>query len=225
MKNLKTLTALLMLALTLTFTVAAQKTDDKFNKIPLVKTDSSEYKTLVEKAKQGDSSVDYVKMRAAFLDWVNDECNQTDAPDRDKMVKAFESKDWAKSVELGEKVLDYEFVNRGLHLAVANSYKELKNAEKEKYHNDIADKLLKALLASGDGKTPKTAYKVHSIREEYIIMKELGYKVNSQSLIFDKEYGSFDVLAGKDANEKSGEFYFDINSFFGGGQSKPCKVN
>ena len=213
MKFLVKLTALFVLIFSLTLFAQAQKTDN------------SAYRALVAKAKKGDLMIDFVQLRAAFLDWINDECNQTDAPNRDKMVKAFETKDWAKAAELGEIVLEYEFVNRGLHLAVADAYKQLKNAEKEKFYTDIADKLLKAMLASGDGKTAKTAFKVHSIREEYIIMREIGYQVSTQALVFDKEYGSFDVLSGKDKNGKTGSFYFDINSFFGGGKSKPCKAN
>jgi hypothetical protein len=138
------------------------------------------------------------------------------------MEKAFDAKDYAKAAELAEAVLDYEFVNRGLHLATANAYKEANNSDREKFHAGIADKLLKAMLSSADGKTAKTAFKVQSIREEYIIMRELGYQVSSQSLIMDPNYGSFDMLEGNDKDGKSGSFYFDINSFFGGA-SKPCK--
>lgn len=216
MKFLSRLTAFSFLFFSLAIFSFAQK--------PEVKSETqSDYVQMVEKAKKGDSTVDYVKFRAAYLDWVNDECNKTEAPNRDKMVEAFEKKDWAKAAELGEIVLDYEFVSRGLQLAVAEAYKQLKNAEKEKFHTEIAQKLLKAMLDSGDGKTAKTAYKVHSIREEYVIMRELGYQVGMQALVFDKEYGAFDILSGTNAEGKKGEFYFDINSFFGGGKSKPCK--
>lgn len=224
MKILVTLTAFCCLLVLPAIPARAQKPAVPKAAEVKAKSDSSEYPRLVEKAKKGDASVDFVKLRAAFLDWINDECNQTDAPNRDVMEKAFDAKDYAKAAELVEAVLDYEFVNRGLHLAAADAYKETKNVEKEKFHNDIAQKLLKAMLDSGDGKTAKTAFKVHSIREEYIIMRELGYQVSMQSLVMDKDYGSFDVLAGNGKDGKGGSFYFDINSFFGLGKgSKPCK--
>jgi Domain of unknown function (DUF4919) len=186
--------------------------------------DKSEYSAMVGRIKSGDPSVDFVKLRAAYLEWTNDECNRTDAPNREEMVKAFDAKDYAKAADLGVGVLDYEYTNRGLHLAVANAFKELKDADKEKYHTDMAAKLLKAMLDSGDGKAAKTAFKVQTIREEYVIMRELGYQVSMQSLVFDKEFGSFDVLTGKDKDGKEVSFYFDINSFFGGGASKPCST-
>ena len=223
MKTLVQRFSLSLLILLLTVFVSAQKPEQAKIGDTNSQTKPSEYTELVKKAKSGDPTIDFVKFRAAYLDWISDECNQTDAPRRDEMVKAFEAKNWSQAAELAENVLDYEFVNRGLHLATANAYKELKNTEKEKYHADIARKLFKAILDSGDGKTAKTAFKVHSIREEYQVMRELGYQVSMQSLVFDKEYGSFDVLSGQNAEKKEGSFYFDINSFFGGGQSKPCK--
>src|SRR5262245_44981762 len=122
-----------LLVLLLTVFSQAQNPPNK-NESSNLKNDASEYRLLTEKVKGGDLTVDFVKLRAAYLDWVNDECNETDAPNRDQMVKAFEGKNWANAAQLGEAVLDYEFVNRGLHLAVANAYKEVKNPDKEKFH-------------------------------------------------------------------------------------------
>lgn len=186
--------------------------------------DTSEYRKLVDKAKSGDLTIDFVKLREAYLDWTLDECNISDAPKREDMVKAFETKDFAKAVSLAQVVLDYEYVNRGLHLAVANAYKEVGNAEKSKFHSDVADKLVKAMLASGDGKSAKTAFKVLSIREEYVIMREMGYQVSSQALAMDKEFGAMDILSGKTADGKEGSFYFAIDKVWvGSTASKPCK--
>lgn len=188
------------------------------------KPDNSDYQKMVTRLKAGEKDVDMVRFRAAYLEWVNDECNISDAPDREAMVKAFEAKDHAKAVKLAQKVLDYEYANRGLHLAVANSYKELGNTEKAKFHADLGAALWKALMDSGDGKSAKTAYRVHSIREEYMVMRELGYQVSQQALV--QEGGrAFDVLSGKNADGKAVSVYFDINDWWiGSTSSKPCSV-
>ena len=222
MKNFFYLTLSFFLLTLFTSLTFAQGSEQKQSNEAPAQGEKQEYLLLVENAKKGDLSIDFGRLRTSYLDWVNNKCNQTEPPNRDEMVKAFEQKDWQKAVQLGEKVLDYEFVNRGLHLAMANAYKELKDSEKEQYHKDIAQKLLNALLNSGDGKTPKTAYKVQSIREEYIVMRELGYQVSRQALVSDKDYGMFDVLTGENAEKKTASFYFNINSFFGGGNAKPC---
>ncbi|KXK00025.1 MAG: hypothetical protein UZ17_ACD001002299 [Acidobacteria bacterium OLB17] len=187
------------------------------------KPDNSPYREMVAKIKAGDAKVDFSKFRRAYLDWVLDECNQSDAPDRKKMVDAFEAKDHKAAIPLALVVLEYEYANRGLHLALADAYEKTGDKEKAAFHNDIAKRLRDGLLNSGDGKAPATAYQVLSIREEYQVMAALGYKVSSQSLVMDKQYGIFDVLAGTNAEGKTGSFYFNITDVWvGSTSSKPC---
>ena len=178
--------------------------------------DSSEYRQLVERAKRGDAEVDFVRLRDAYVKWQCDEEAKTDAPNREEMVAAFKAKEYAKAVELAEVVLDYEFVNLGLHRAAEDAYRKLDNQTRADFHKTIADKLVAALLASGDGKTAETAYRVLSIREEYFIMNQLGYAVSSQALLMIKER-PYDLLSGQDKKtNKDVSIYFDIGSFFGG---------
>lgn len=171
------------------------------------------YVQLVEKAKRGDG-VNFIELRTAFADW---QCGEnTDAPNRQAMVDAFNAKDYAKAAELVEGVLDYEYIHRGLHLAAEDAYRHLGNTKKADEHKAVAEKLLEALLTSGDGKTAKTAYRVLSIREEYFIMNKLGYETRSQALVAEGDR-MFDVLSGVDPNtKKEVSLYFDITSFFGG---------
>ena len=192
-------------------TAAAQTTEPPANQSP-AKTPHV-YVQLVERAKKGET-VDYKQMRDAFGEW---QCEKnTEVPNRQAMVEAFDKKDYAKAAELVEVVLDYEYVNRGLHLAAADAYSHLENTKKAEEHKAIAEKLLEALLTTGDGKTAKTAYRVLSIREEYFIMQQLGYKPHSQALLEDNKR-MFDVLTGTDlTTKKEVSIYFDITSFFGG---------
>lgn len=186
---------------------------------------TSDYITLRDKIRGGDVTVDFVKFRHSYMDWLKDPCNKnTEAPDREKMVEAFDNKKWAEAAERGSKVLDYEYGNRGLHNAVAEAYEKSGDTKKSEFHKTVAKKIFEALLKSGDGESPKTAYRVMSIREEYVIMSELGYKVSMQALVSDKEYGMFDVLTGKNEEGKTAEKYFNIDFFFGFGMlDKPCE--
>lgn len=187
------------------------------------KSDESAYRQMVEKIKGGDDTVDFVKFRAAYLEWSLDECNVTESPDRDAFVAAYEAKEYEKALAKVDSVLDYEYANYNLHRAVANAYTTLGNAERAAFHTKIADKLIDGLMASGDGKSAKTGYRVHSIREEYFVMRKLGYAVSSQALSMDKEYGVFDILTGKDSSGKTGSFYFNITDVWvGSTSSKPC---
>src|SRR5690606_34167972 len=70
-----------------------------------------------------------------------------------------------------------------------------------------------SILASGDGKTPKTAYKVISIPEEYMTLWRLGLVVEEQSLV-ESDGRQYDAMRVK--HRKTGEesvIYFDIQVF------------
>jgi hypothetical protein len=180
--------------------------------------DKATYSQLVERAKKGDLSFDFVQLRDAFAVWFRDPKNKdkTEAPKRGEMVEAFQKKDYAKAVELAEVVFDYEFANRGLHLAAEEAHRKLGNAAKAEFHREVAQKLFKALLSAGDGKSAETAFRVFSIREEYIIMEELGYAVSSQSLLSTPNGKSYDMLSGTDKKTgKTVDVFFDISFFFG----------
>ena len=174
----------------------------------------STYQQLVERVKKGDAAVDFVDLIAAASDWDVSAKTLIEVPHRDEMVAAFKAKDYSKAVDLAESVLDYEFTNRGLHRATANAYRELGNKAKADFHNDVGEKILKALLTTGDGKSTETAYCVQSINEEYVIMNYFGYEVSSQAYIVSSS-SNYDLLEGKD--KKTGKkvgLYFDISGLF-----------
>jgi hypothetical protein len=182
---------------------------------PPIEQDNSLYHQLVQRVKSGDTNVDFVRLRDSWAEWLCNEKVATKAPNRQAMIEAFEKKDYAKAVELAEVVLDYEFVQRGIHLAAEEAYRELGDQSKADFHKTVADKLLRALLASGTGKTAGTAYRVLTVREEYFIMNELGYEVHAQALLSENNK-AYDVLSGKDSKTgKEISVYFDISSFFG----------
>jgi len=191
-----------------TLTITAQKPDPQ-----TAKTDNSQYRQMTEKISKGDLNIDYSQLRKAYSEWLNT-TKQTDAPNRDEMVKAFEAKDYAKAVDFGEKVIPFELTNAGLLGAMADAYTKLKNETKSKFYTELAHKVRHSLFLSGDGKTAKTAYYVVGISEEYRVMRELGYTVSGQSLL-NVEGQAYDLLAGKDANGKEVQVYFNICIFFG----------
>jgi Domain of unknown function (DUF4919) len=185
--------------------------------------DQSLYRQLVERVKGGDMNIDFILLRDSFGDWLCNEKVNTDAPGRNAMVEAFNDKNYAKAVELVEVVLDYEFVHLGLHRAAEDAYRKLGKQSKADFHKDVAEKLLQALMTSGDGKTAESAYRVLTIKEEYFIMNERGYEVHGQALLLENNK-SYDVLYGKDKKTgKDVSIYFDISSFFGGCRIKDKK--
>lgn len=70
------------------------------------------------------------------------------------------------------------------------------------------------ILATGDGLTQATAYKVDSVRDEYVVAAALGLQVRSQSLVFDrKAKKTYDKLTLSAPTGESKVLWFDISSF------------
>ena len=167
----------------------------------------SEYRRLVEAVKRGDAGVDFVRLRAS---WAADPCVSTRTPDRSALVVALAARNWVKAAELAPRVLEDEFVNPDLHLATAEAYKALKQADSQQFHESVADKLLRAMLTTGDGTTTATAYRVYSIREAFLIMRELGYPAPRQSFVATPQ-GRVDVLTGENEDKKIVSVFFNID--------------
>jgi len=172
------------------------------------------YQQLVERVKAGDSTVDFVELISAASDWELSEKELIKAPNRDEMATAFKNKDYKKATQFVEGVLDYEFTNRGLHRAAENAYRQIGDNGRAEFHHNIGEKLLNALLSTGDGKSAETAYCVQGINEEYQIMNHFDYQVDSQALVMANG-AEYDVLSGTDRkSKKSVSLYFDISGFF-----------
>ena len=71
---------------------------------------------------------------------------------------------------------------------------------------------IRGVLASGDGKTLETAYKVDSVRDEYQVAAALGLRIKSQTMIG----GKFprDVADVEDADGNTRKIWFDVSSFY-----------
>jgi hypothetical protein len=76
------------------------------------------------------------------------------------------------------------------------------------------DRRLAKILATGDGKSADTAYKVGSVADEYAILRILNLQLRSQSLITGKKpYDRIDAVDR--ATGETRAVWFDISRFFG----------
>jgi tetratricopeptide (TPR) repeat protein len=76
-----------------------------------------------------------------------------------------------------------------------------------------------SILASGDGKSPESAYIVISTNEEYTLMEYLGLRV-SQQLLTEQKNQYFDVLTGITHSGEEKQVYFNVDKPFGSLKNK-----
>jgi hypothetical protein len=119
-----------------------------------------------------------------------------------------------KVLKMVDAALRKSFVDIDAHFLAAAAHDAEGRNDQAAFERGIASALLDAIFATGDGNSAKTAYRVLSVHEEYVVASVLDLKVEGQSL--RTEGGYYDVMQVTD--QKSGdrrEIWFDISAFIG----------
>ena len=72
-----------------------------------------------------------------------------------------------------------------------------------------------SLIATTDGATKETAFKVKSVDEEYQILRALHCRPGKQSLIIGDDNHPYDILEVTTPEGANRQLWFDIKSFYG----------
>lgn len=140
------------------------------------------YQTLLDRVKQGDTTVDFLELRRAYSDSPSfiDTGNSDDSK---KMYDAFNRKDYAGALKYAQKILDINYCDIDAQHTAYLAYRELNDAEHADFHHNISHNLIQSILRTGDGKSPETAMEVITVREEYVILIVMGLQPSKQSVV------------------------------------------
>jgi hypothetical protein len=170
------------------------------------------YKELLEKAKKGEA-VDFREMRLMFFE-TPEYSPLTGMLDNRALSAHLGQGDYAGAIKTAEAVLEKNFVDLNAHMVAYIAHRETKNEEKAKYHRAIAEGLLDSIKATGDGKSPETAYEVISISEEYAMFRALGVRAVKQSLVQDKGHSYDAVVVVDPRTNQQTTYYFNVDKPF-----------
>jgi Flp pilus assembly protein TadD len=124
-----------------------------------------------------------------------------------EVYKDLDVKDYQKSLEKTEKILEANPLDFNTYYYHAISHYELGNYEK--YYESIFKfkAFMTALLATGDGLTFETAFLVILVSDEYNLLNYLGYKTTAQALVNNNgfSYDRMSVVGAKSDEEKKQE--------------------
>jgi Domain of unknown function (DUF4919) len=164
----------------------------------------------VAKAASGQE-VDFGALREAYARSPNyDPYGRKLGPIVREMNQAASGGDCQKAIGLALTILEKNFTFSEAHLTLAYCSKKAGDAAAEDKESKIAVGLLKSILASGDGKTPQTAFKVVTVSEEYSVLKTLRLRKSAQRLI-SHEGHAYDVLDAKESGDQTVSLYFRID--------------
>lgn len=169
------------------------------------------YAALVERVKKGDTKIDYRALRDAYAVSPGYQPYGGSFDDaRTAMREAFAAKKCADVTANGEKVLNEIYVHILAHLLMARCYDDTNNKPKGEFHRTVARGLLDSIAASGDGKTPETAFIVVTIDEEYDLLARRGLNMKGQSLVHTGGH-SFDRMDVEAEDGSKHSLFFQID--------------
>jgi hypothetical protein len=172
------------------------------------------YEALLAKVKKADPAVDFTRLRLAYTESPGYNPYGSDRKLRQQMRDALADKDYAKAAELAAKVLGSNYVDLEAHSVAHRAYRELKDTKRADLHRYALDGLIKSILKSGDGKSPKTAFMVICTDEEYAILGALGIRRTQQALVGEggQRYDRLDGIHQETGNRVT--LYFNVTRQF-----------
>jgi len=140
------------------------------------------YADLALKLRAGDRSVDFTVLRLAYADSSyyrpSIQCG-----DRKAMFQDLHEKRYGDALQAAEAMLERCPLDLDAHMVAGVSSAELGAPDRAGDHRWIVDGLVRSILASGDGKSLKTAMGVIDVQEEYVAVNALGLQTSGQGLL------------------------------------------
>src|SRR6202040_1258772 len=167
------------------------------------------YECRVEKAQGRDPGLDFPALRMAYADRLA-EARAADPELRKKLSEALHKDQWAAVIETGNQVLAQNYLDIDAHMFVAFAHEKTHEPEKAALHRTMGNGLMKSILASGDGRSFKTAFVVISVEEEYSVLKHYRLRSDKQDLVTSEGH-SYDVLTAETDQHEQATVYFNID--------------
>ena len=105
---------------------------------------TADYKDLVERAKSGDRTVDFGRLRLAFADSKAFEKRPYTDPQKAAMWAALKGKNYDEAIKNAEVILAGNYADMDTHSGESAAYKELRNTALSDLHDFIYHGLLKS---------------------------------------------------------------------------------
>lgn len=173
----------------------------------------AEYQALVQRVKGGDLTVDFARMRALYTETGAYQPYGTAADNASRAERMARTGDHEAGLALANQVLDTYYVSIAAHYAAALAYKKLGDKQREVFHGRVWAGMMRAVLASGDGRTAATAMRVLTVSDEYHVLRAL--RVTPGKRVVAREEGRvFDRWEAKEASGADRLVYFDITLMF-----------
>jgi Domain of unknown function (DUF4919) len=146
------------------------------------KVAQAKYDALKARVQSGDLNIDWRDLRldavVADVDGPFDWHQANTAG-----VAAFNMGDYEEALRKGQEIIQHNIANGDGHFLAMVSLKQLGKQEETAKEKLIVNQIFQSIMSSGDGKTADTAWFTVSTSEEYFVIRILGLRSKSQSLV------------------------------------------
>jgi len=170
------------------------------------------YQYLIAHLKSHEDDIDFYELRMLYTQTpiynpYDDKIHDL----HDGMYAALSKPDFQKALECAETIFEKCYVDMDAHFVCSIIYAKLNDPLKNKYHQFVYEGLFDSIVASGDGKSPETAFQVISTNEEYFLLQILGCQPKYQQLL-EINNRKYDLMIATSAhtNEEI-EIYFNVD--------------
>lgn len=147
-------------------------------------SDQGSYEIIALKLKAGDTKIDFRALRVAYADSKEALAAGSSHLTRRAMNTALLNRQFDETIRIGLDILKNVYISPDTHAALSRAYSEIGDRQKAEFHKTVYLGLVNSIIASGDGKSPETAYNVVTTEEEYAVMRALGLSVWSQEIVW-----------------------------------------
>jgi len=168
------------------------------------------YADLARKLGAGDTTVDFTVLRLAYAD-SSSYRPSIQCGDRQAMFRGLHEQRYRDALEAADATLGSCPLDLDAHLAAAVSSGALGAPDRAGYHRRILDGLIQSILASGDGKSLKSAMTVIDVQEEYVAVNALGLQTRSQGLLRQGDRFFDEVETLDPRTNTKGVLYFNLD--------------
>lgn len=173
--------------------------------------DASFYTNALKKLESKDTnaidSIDMTQFRFSYLAYRKAIRLFSTEPFDKKLGKAMKVDNFNEIERMADEVLKIDFTDASTHFI--KSYAMKKNGKDPSFHDALYKALMKSIFASGDGKTPATAYVLSQEKEEVAVLNHLKLVITT-SVTASMSGRILDIVECKNKEDENHSIYFDI---------------
>lgn len=169
------------------------------------------YTELLERARKGDVTVDFTDLRMSYAGTTFYAPDMEDHEVQLRMRSAMVAGEFETALAHADTLLGTNYLGMEAHYVCLVAHQELGDQARSDHHAWMVNRLLKSIMASGDGTTPQTAFVVVSVAEEYDMIQIHALQQEEQRM---EEIGGipYDIMTVVDPEtNRKHIFYFDIS--------------